>query len=421
MNLPPIHDIQQIQPALPDTKVLTNGIVLHGFNGLKNDILKLDLVFNAGKWVEPHQMVAEFTARLFKSGTAQFDAHALSEKIEFLGSSIKAGVGYNTFTVSVSCMNKHLEATLNLLLLCLNEINFPENEITHEQQKAKSQLKLALEKNDYIADITFRKLLFGENHPYGYASSVEAIDAIARKSLLDYYDTYVIPSLCTLYIAGKYAHHELTVIENTIGKWHKTPLVDNSALHLPEFPEIPKNPVFIKKEKSVQSSIVIGNIGIDRMHEDYPAFILLNTIFGGYFGSRLMSNIREEKGLTYGIYSSLFILKHTAVFSIQTDTNVDTKDLCLSEIYKEMERLQTELIPEEEIRLARNYLLGKFLHRTDGPFNQMDVYKSYCIENVNISKFEEIVEGIRQQTAVSLQRVAQKYFLKEKMLEVVVG
>ncbi|MBK6273797.1 MAG: insulinase family protein [Saprospirales bacterium] len=164
--------------------------------------------------------------------------------------------------------------------------------------------------------------------------------------------------------------------------------------------------------------MIIGNISIPRSHEDFPGLVLLNTIFGGYFGSRLMSNIRD---LTYGIYSSLSLLKKHAIFSIQTDTNLENKELCLQEIYLEIERLKNELIPNAEITIARNYLLGKYLHRTDGAFNQMELFKTYYIEDVNISKFEDAVETIRQQDALSLQRLAQKYFLPDMMLEVVVG
>lgn len=421
MKLPEIHDIQHIKPVLPQTFTLSNGIQVHGFNGAKNDILRLELIFNAGKWVEAFQLQAEYTARLFKSGTKDCNAIDFSEKIEFIGSTIKAGIGLNTFTVSVSCMLKHLPKTLELLIQCLNDTIFPEDEVKFEQQKAKAKLKMALEKNDYIADATFRKLVYGEAHPYGYEMTAEKIDAVKREWLLDYYQKYIVPSICTIYMAGKFDQQEIDLIDNSIGKWAKAPVSTFSPMPIPELPTLPTEAVHIKKEKSVQSSIVIGNIGINRSHEDFAAFLLMNTIFGGYFGSRLMSNIREEKGLTYGIYSSLSILKYSSLFSIQTDTNVETLSLCLNEIYAEMERLKTELIPEEEIKLARNYLLGKFLHRTDGPFSQMELYKSYCIENVNISKFEEIVDEIRQQTAVSLQRMAQKYLLKEKMLEVVVG
>ena len=134
-----------------------------------------------------------------------------------------------------------------------------------------------------------------------------------------------------------------------------------------------------------------------------------------------MGNIREEKGLTYGIHSGLSTLKYNGIFSIQTDTNLENLDVCLREIYMEIERLQKELISQEEIKLARNYLLGKFLGRTDGPFNQIEVFKSYFVENLAINKFEEFVETIKQTDALSLQRLAQKYLIKDSMYEVVVG
>lgn len=420
MNLPEIHSIEKFSFPKPEKVILKNGIPLYGFNGTKNDILRVDLAFDSGRWNEPAKLVADSTAHLFKSGTASMTSFELSEQIDTYGSTIKASSGYHTFNVSLYCMNRFLEPSLQLLKTCLTEIIFPQNEIDLFQKNSISKLKVRQEKNDYLAEVAFKKNVYGDMHPYGYETTEQDIKNISQSILQKYYGDYLKPENCTVFIAGKYADEEIRLINEYLGKWEsngQSPIVNSQKKE----EAIKEKKIKIHKEKSVQASIVIGKKLFNKHHEDYAAFSLLNAVFGGYFSSRLMSNIREEKGLTYGIYSGLNTLRNNGVFSIHTDTNVETLELCLREIYMEMDRLQNELIPVDEINMAQNYLLGKYLSKTDGPFHQIEVFKSYFLERVDIHKFEEFEETIRQTDAVSLQRLAQKYLLKESMCEVVVG
>ena len=421
MTIPQIHNIENIYFPKPEEIRLKNNILLFGFNGAKNDILKIDLIFNSGRWTEPAKLVAETAAKLIKSGTSTMTSFELNEKIDLYGSTINASAGYNTFTLTLYCMNRFLEPSLQLLKTCLTDIIFPEHEIDVFQKTTISKLKVSQEKNDYLADVAFKNAVYGKDHPYGYEMTEVVIKNISQQLLLQFYKQDIQPDNCTVFIAGKYTNVELLLIDDYLGKWTMAERPQIAANRIQPANENTLKKIHIKKENSVQASIIIGKELFNRSNEDYASFILLNTIFGGYFGSRLMSNIREEKGLTYGIYSSLAALKYKGIFSIQTDTNLENLDLCLREIYMEMERLQHELIPQEEITLAKNYLLGKFLGRTDGAFNQIDVLKSYFIENIAINKFEEIVETIKQTNALSLQQLAQKYLNKESMFEVVVG
>ncbi len=420
MKIPEIHPIDKISFTPPETISLSNQLEVFGFNGAKNDILRFDLVFDSGRWTEPAPLIAESVAKLFKSGTSTQSSFELNEAIENYGSTIRATAGYNTFTVSVYCMNRFLAPTLQLLKTCLTDIIFPQKEIDLMQQNALAKLKVSKEKNDFLADVAFKKNIFGVQHPYGYETSEIAIQQISQELLLQFYKKDLQLNNATLFIAGKYGKTELDLIEQYLGKMPASSSLSTKAA--PVFTDdFSQQKISIQKPNSVQASIIIGKTFFNKHHADYPAFLLLNTIFGGYFGSRLMSNIREEKGLTYGIYSSLSTLKYTGIFSIQTDTNLENLEVCLREIYLEMERLQNELIDDHEITLARNYLLGKFLGRTDGPFNQIEVFKSYFIEEVPIHKFEAFVETIRQTDALSLQQLAKQYLTKESMCEVVVG
>ncbi len=421
MTLPAIHEIDNIIFPEPEHFTLPNRIPMYGFNGTKNDILRVDLVFNAGRWTENKPLQSAFVASLFKSGTSHKNSFEINDMIESLGSTIKTGSGYNSFTVAIYCMNRFLEQTLSYALLCLNECTFPEKELEHQKRKSLANLSLSLEKNDYIADNTFKKEIFGAAHPYGYETNKEAIEQLTQDDLFHYYRQELIPEKCTVFISGKYGKKELDILHRTLGGWKRDTVITSATETTEGFPSFKRKTIHIPKADSVQASIIIGNTLFTKEHTDYAAFVLLNTIFGGYFGSRLMSNIREEKGLTYGIHSGLFTMRYAGLFSIQTDTNLENLGICLREIYSEIERLQNERIPEAEISLARNYLLGKFLSRTDGPFNQAEVFKSYSIENVNIHKFSEIVETLRQTDAVSLQLLAQQYLRKENMLEVTVG
>lgn len=421
MTIPQIHTIDKISFQKPEEITLQNNLKVFGFNGTKNDIFRMDLVFNSGRWTEPDKLISESTARLFKSGTAALSSFELSEQIDFYGSTIKTGAGYNTFTISLYCMNRFLEPSLELLKTCLMEIIFPESEVELFQKNSISKLKVSQEKNDYLADVVFKKTVFGDEHPYGYETTEERIKNITRSLLQQFYKQDIQPSNCTVFIAGKYGDNELYLIDKYLGNWEQKQGIKNKEYNVFETLKSKQRSIRITKEKSVQASIIIGKEFFNKHHKDYASFVLLNTIFGGYFGSRLMSNIREDKGLTYGIHSGLSTLKHSGIFSIQTDTNLENLDVCLREIYMEIERLQNELIPQEEITLARNYLLGKFLGRTDGPFNQIEVFKSYFIEGLDINKFEEFVETIKHTDALSLQRLAQDYLHKDSMYEVVVG
>jgi len=420
MTLPTIHNIEKIAFPTPEFISLSNELEVYGFNGAQNDILRLDLVFNSGRWTEPAPLIAESVAKLFKSGTAILNSFELNERIENFGSTIRASAGYNTFTISVYCMNRFLAPTLELLITCMTEIIFPQNEIDLLQRNALAKLKVSKEKNDYLADVAFKKNIFGDQHPYGYETTESAIQQISQELLLQFYQHDLGVSNATLFIAGKYGQQELSTIEKYLGGWlGATTNYRTTELPFQQGFELPT--IRIQKPNSVQASILIGKEFFNKHHIDYPAFLLLNTIFGGYFGSRLISNIREDKGLTYGIHSSLSTLKHSGIFSIQTDTNLENLDVCLREIYSEIELLQQEVIPAEEIKLARNYLLGKFLGRTDGPFSQIEVFKSYFIENLPINKFEDFVETIKQTDALSLQQLAQRYLTRESLCEVVVG
>jgi predicted Zn-dependent peptidase len=419
MNIPKINNIEHIEFVQPAILKLSNNIPIFIFNDGNNPIIKMDVVFDAGRWTEDQKFAADAMAALSKSGTERLSSFLLNEEIDKLGATIKISTGFNTCTLSLSCLSKFLAPCLDLVMTCLTDIIFPEDELDIFKKNAKAKLSVNNEKTDYLAGVIFRESIFGTEHPYGYKTTDSIIDRLSRETVFGYYNNNLLAQNCSIFIAGDVNAENIKLIENVFTAFNKTgenPAAKTCAVS-------PANHTYIrqKKEKSAQASLAIGKVLFNKKNTDYAAFLLLNTIFGGYFGSRLMNNIREDKGLTYGIYSTLNPLKNNGYWGIYTDTNIHKLDICLKEIHFELEKIQNEPIAEQEIVLARNYLLGRFLKRTDGAFNLMETYKSYVIEGVDIQSFSTFIEEIKQADASILQEIAKKYLSLDTMHQVIVG
>ena len=187
MKIPEIHPIDKISFTPPEAILLSNQLQLYGFNGAKNDILRLELVFDSGRWTEPAPLIAESVAKLFKSGTSSQNSFELNEAIENYGSTIRASAGYNTFTISVYCLNRFLAPTLQLLRTCLTDIVFPQKEIDLMQQNALARLKVSKEKNDYLAEVAFKKNIYGAQHPYGMKQQKQLYSKFRKR----YYSNFI--------------------------------------------------------------------------------------------------------------------------------------------------------------------------------------------------------------------------------------
>ncbi len=165
----------------------------------------------------------------------------------------------------------------------------------------------------------------------------------------------------------------------------------------------------------------VGNAAISKDHPEFDELTVVNTLFGGYFGSRLMANIREEKGYTYGIYSALTAYKHGAIFEVSTDIGKEYRDATLNEIQKEFSLLQTELVDEDELQTVKNYMSGKILRSADGAFRFSDVLKGLLLFDRKPESLNEYLQTIQQISSERIMELAQKHFDFEKMYKVAVG
>jgi predicted Zn-dependent peptidase len=242
--------------------------------------------------------------------------------------------------------------------------------------------------------------------------------ALQREDIIQHYQRNYLTDSSLLLVSGRLPKTLLTLLNQTIGqvKLNVSPPMQNMNVVV----DAPQS-IHIPHAKGLQSAVRVGKRLFSRRHADYPGLFVLNTLLGGYFGSRLMANIREEKGYTYNIYSSLDPMKHDGYLYVGTEVGNEFVQPTLKEIYHEIEVLQQELVPDAELDMVKNYLLGTFLMNLDGPFNAMDIYKSLVYNDLPKDYFQRLVETVRYISAEEIRNLAQQHLQRDSLWQVVVG
>ena len=251
--------------------------------------------------------------------------------------------------------------------------------------ESKHQFSINQEKNAYLCKIAFFKELFGEPHPYADDVKLSDYNNLDNEDLKLFYQNHFRPSNCKMFISGRVDEKFLELVNDTFGKnWEdRTALFESDVITIK-----PSKSVFIEKPDSLQSAIRIGGLTIGREHPDFVKLQIAVTIFGGYFGSRLMKNIREDKGYTYGIGANVVCLKNECYLTINTEVKAEVTLNALAEVNKELNLMQKELVTEEELSLVKNYLFGELYRSVDGPFNLLEKWKGMVLSNHSIERFE---------------------------------
>lgn len=415
---PPIREIRNLVLPEPAIHYLDNGVRVYETNMGTQEILKLEVVFHAGRPYEHKHMVARATARLLREGTLHMSAADIAETIDFYGGTISTPVNLDTANVILYSLTKHFDKLLPLLAEILYEPSFPEQELQTFIENNRQRLLVELRKNDVIAYRKITELIFGEDHPYGYNSVPETYTALTRDDLLRHHRDFYTSDNCTLFLSGKIEPHILPMINQYLGQ--KSSARNPVLPHLPE-PPIPPRKLVIPNPDTVQTAIRIGRRLFNRQHPDYAGLYVLNTILGGYFGSRLMTNIREEKGYTYNIYATIDPMEFDGYLYIASEVGNEFVEKTLTEIYNECQLLCEEPIEEDELGMVRSYLMGTYLNMIDGPFNVSELIRTLVIDQVPLSHFHQLVETTRMITAAELQALARQYLRREELCEVIVG
>lgn len=418
---PAFNTIDKVEIARAQQQKLQNGIDLFKINAGSQEIIRLEFIFKAGMYYQPATLIASTTNSLLETGTKSYTANQLSDGIDFYGSFIELGVGQDYACITLFSLNKYLKESLKFIEEVIKYPVFPQEELNIHIANKKQKHQINSQKVAVIARRKFAELLFGKKHPYGVDVDDKDFDRINLAEIKAFYDTYYQSQNCTIVAAGHLPADLDDTLNHFFGEkpWGVNPhKIDTKKVSL----ETTSQKVHLfKKDDALQSAIRVGRVLFNKTHPDYFHFQVLNTVLGGYFGSRLMANIREDKGYTYGIGSGLMSLVNTGYFFISTEVGSDVTQPALDEVYKEIKLLREELVGDAELETVRNYILGQVLRSVDGPFALADKFKAIWEFGLDYSYFEKYFNAVKTVTPSQLRDMANKYLQQDDLLECVAG
>ena len=374
-------------------------------------------MFYARNWKQDKNLVAASTNFLLRNGTTTKNAFQINEHFEYYGSYLNRACYNETSTITLHCLTKHVGELLPVVKELITDSVLPQEELEIYKQNMKQRLKVNLKKSDFVASRLIDVYLYGASHPYGKFSSMEDFDVVNREELVDFYNKHYREGKLILFVAGKLPADLPSLLNKHFGDLpNKTSGLTTHAIH----PSNDRKFRVINDEAGVQGSIRLARPFPNRHHPDFLKVQVLNSLFGGFFGSRLMSNIREDKGYTYGIHSYLQNHIHDSSWMISTEAGKDVAEATIAEIYKEMKDLREELVDEEELLLVRNYMMGGILGDLDGPFHIIARWKNIILNNLTEQYFYDSIQSIKTITAEEIQQLANKYLKEEDFYELVV-
>ena len=416
---PLIKDAVELELKLKpyEKYTLRNGVEVYAINAGAEELMMVDCVFYAGNWYEQQNLVAASTNYLLKNGTTSKNAFQINEHFEYYGSYLNRACYNESATITLHCLTKHLGKLLPVMKELMTDATFPDEEIDIYKQNMRQRLNVNLKKGDFVASRLIDAYIYGKDHPYGRFSSFEDFDAVTRDGVKAFYEQYYKNGKLVVFVAGKLPENVFQLLDEQLGDLQNTP---HSIQDIPSQRAEEKKYRIINDPNGVQGAIRMGIPFPNRHHPDFQKTMVLNTLFGGFFGSRLMSNIREDKGYTYGIYSYLENHLQQSAWVISTEVGKDVYEAAIVEVYKEMERLRNEPIEQEELSLVRNFMMGSILGDLDGPFQILARWKNIILNGLDESYFYNQIQTIRTVSDKELQELANKYLQPDHFYELVV-
>lgn len=409
---------KEISFPKPSIRTLSNGVPIYFIPTPEIDAIKLEISSDLDSLDKNHikKLVPSFALQMVMEGTKSKNAAELDDFFDTYATEVEPSVGFEHQGISLLTTKKHFNTVLPVFRELLTEAVFPEKELVKRKKQKALSISIHKEQNGHRASSLFRKALFGEHHPFGQIVEESDVDLFEREDLVEYYenDLWTNPEV---FLTGNIGENELNAIAQALGN---LPVRFTTKTRGDDF-ENHHDSVREEKEKSVQSSIRIGCHMIPKTHPDYHHLLIFNTILGGYFGCRLIKNIREDKGYTYGISSSLGGLKSADYWVVMADVIKEFSDKVIEEVYHEIDTLSRLPVPHDEMETVRNYMVGKLLTQFSSSFDLIGRFKSIHQAGLDFSFFQAQLDHILSFNQEDIMVVGKKYFNRKNMVEVTVG
>ncbi len=403
----------------PEVVVFDNGVEAYLIEAGDEDVTRIDIVIDAGSAFQEKRLVASSVGKMLKEGTDSFTSSEIANKFDFYGAHFDNQITKDTAALTLFSLTKHLNELMPVLAEMITAATFVDNELQTYIDRQRQDFLVNTERVRFVGMLEFNHMVFGKNSAYGQTVQLGDFDEINRNDLVHFYNDTYIPQHAYMIISGRVNNTVVELINRYIGNNWQAP--DNTPPEIQFTSPTTEHEKFVAKKGALQSAIRVGRPIINKTHKDYNRFVLLNTILGGYFGSRLMSNLREEKGYTYGISSYISNYINGASFNIATEVNAKYTQAALDEIYQEIDKLRKQKVSENELQLVKNYIYGTFLRNFDGPFALAERFRSVRDFGLDFDHYRQSLDEILEISAEELIETAEKYLDPDKMIKLVVG
>ncbi len=417
MTQPQLTPIDSVEITAMHRHTTRNGVGIYTLPTDDFEVLRITFVFRAGSSVQHQPFAASATANLLAEGSRRFTAQQITEQLDYHGSWFNVNIDRDYAYISFAMLSKFYRETLDIAAEILLHPTFPEEELRTYCTKRKQRLTIDRKKVDIEAREAFARAMFGSDHPYGVSYSEEEYDRLTREAVERFYREFYTAENCFVVCSGRIGEEETAAIDAIAEALPHSPAHERVEMERAESGD----DCLVDHPDAVQSSIRIGRLLFPRQHPDFVGMQVVATLLGGYFGSRLMHNLREEHGYTYGVMAAMVNFEKEGYMAIGAQVGTEVTQAAITEIYREIARMREERVTEEELELVKNIMAGEMMRILDGPFGIADVAIENILCGFDNSSLNDNLREIQSMTPQRVQELAQRYLRQEDLVTVVAG
>lgn len=406
----------------PECLVMPNGVPLQILRSDNAEAVRIDIVIQAGQWKQEKLLQALFTNRLLREGTIHDTSFQLAEKLDYYGAWLELSVSMHHSFLTLYTLRRFVHETCALLHEILLCPIFPEKQLDLIRTNNRNQFLINNQRGDITARRLLYKTIYGNNHPCGRFAELEDFDAIDINDIRHFYQAHYGSSTSSLFLAGDVNEDVISTVSSYFGvewgsaqKSYPIPAMESFAL------STQGSTIRLSMPTQAQASIRMGELMMDVGSEDYYRIRVVNTILGGYFGSRLMKRIREEKGYTYGISSDLITNTRQVLLVINCESVADKADEVIDEVRHEMERLRNELVPDDELAMVRNYMIGEVCRSYEGAFSLIDAFIYTHTFGLPVEHIDRTLRVAATMDSNAIRETARRWLIPDAITSVIVS
>ncbi len=398
---------------------LDNGVEVNFLRGGIKDVSKIDFVFPAGTSQAKKTLLASTTGNLLIEGTKNKSSLEIANILDSYGAYFSVSSFFHSSVVTLFTLSKHLTTLIPLVKELIYDASFPSDEFEIYIDKKRQEFLINSEKVRNLSTRKLKEVIFGSQHTYGQSVNIEDFDTISKKDVEKFHKEYYLKNNLEIIVSGQPDNNIFKILNENFGLDER--ILKAEVAVTDSFTSSKEKIHFVEKSDSLQSAIKIGRPIFNNLHPDFISLTIVNTILGGYFGSRLMKVVREEKGLTYGIGSGLQSYKHSGLWIIATEVAFERQNEALEAVFVEMERLRNEKISDDELEIVKNFMLGELIRRFDGPYSSADIFRTLKENSLDFSYYKRLEKTIKNILPKDILELSQKYLQKDDFFVIIAG